>query len=116
MIEILTLMNNVMEEMNVPYTFDNWDEDVELPQFIGEVSEVPTTDEDGKSEYSFILNGYSTKYDDLFVFNEQLKNRFRLSAIINGVVIKYDNMITVDSGSEDLKQIQINFTVKKWSV
>lgn len=116
MIEVLTLMNDLLEEMNVPYTFDNWDEDIPLPQFIGECSEVPTTDEDGKNEYSFILNGYSTTYEDLFAFNEQIKRRFRLSPIINHVVIKYDNMTTVDSGSEDLKQIQINLKIKKWGM
>ena len=29
-------MNDELEEMNIPYTFDTWDKDVALPQFIGE--------------------------------------------------------------------------------
>ena len=109
-------MNTEMEKLNIPYTFDTWDDDVELPQFIGEISETPTVDEDGKSEYSFILTGYATTYSELFAISEQLKRKYKTSAIVDGIVIKYDNATTVDNGTEDLKQIQINFNIKKWSV
>ena len=116
MTEVLTIMNTEMEKLNIPYTFDTWDDDVELPQFIGEISETPTVDEDGKSEYSFILTGYATTYSELFAISEQLKSKYKTSAIVDGIVIKYDNATTIDNGTEDLKQIQINFNIKKWSV
>ena len=116
MTEVLTIMNTEMEKLNIPYTFDTWDDDVELPQFIGEISETPTVDEDGKSEYSFILTGYATTYSELFAISEQLKRKYKTSAIVDGIVIKYDNATTVDNGTDDLKQIQINFNIKKWSV
>ena len=116
MTDILTTINTEMEKLNIPYTFDTWDDDVELPQFIGEISETPTVDEDGKSEYSFILTGYATTYSELFAISEQLKEKYKTSAIVDGMVIKYDNATTVDNGTEDLKQIQINFNIKKWSV
>ena len=116
MTEVLTIMNTEMEKLNIPYTFDTWDDDVELPQFIGEISETPTVDEDGKSEYSFILTGYATNYSYLFGVAEQLKAKYKTSAIVDGIVIKYDNATTVDNGTDDLKQIQINFNIKKWSV
>ena len=116
MIEVLTTLKNEMEKLNVPYTFDTWDSDVELPQFIGEISESPTLDEDGKSEYSFILTGYATNYTELFAISEQLKSKYKTSAIVNGIVIKYDNTTTIDNGTDDLRQIQINMTIKKWSV
>ena len=116
MTDILTTMNTEMEKLNIPYTFDTWDDDVELPQFIGEISETPTVDEDGKSEYSFILTGYATTYSELFAISEQLKRKYKTSAIVDGIVIKYDNATTIDNGTEDLKQIQINFNIKKWSV
>lgn len=116
MIDVLTILNNEMEKLNIPYTFDTWDNDVELPQFIGEISETPTNDEDGKSEYSFILTGYATSYSYLFRVAEQLKNKYKTSAIVDGIVIKYDNATTIDNGTDDLKQIQINLTIKKWSV
>ena len=116
MTDILTTMNTEMEKLNIPYTFDTWDDDVELPQFIGEISETPTVDEDGKSEYSFILTGYATTYRYLFGVAEQLKAKYKTSALVDGIVIKYDNATTIDNGTEDLKQIQINFNIKKWSV
>ena len=116
MIDVLTTLKNEMEKQNIPYTFDEWDKDIELPQFIGEISETPTVDEDGKSEYSFILTGYATNYSYLFGVVEQLKNKYKTSAIVDGIVIKYDNTTTIDNGTDDLKQIQINLTIKKWSV
>ena len=116
MIEVLTILKNEMEKLNIPYTFDGWDSEVELPQFIGEISETPTVDEDGKSEYSFILTGYATTYSYLFGVAEQLKTKYKNSTIVDGVVIKYNNAEPVDNGTDDLKQIQINFNIKKWSV
>lgn len=116
MIEVLTIINSEMEKMNIPYTFDNWDTDIELPQFIGEISETTNVNEDGKSEYSFILTGYATNYSYLFGVAEQLKSKYKTSAIVDGIVIKYDNTTTINNGTDDLKQIQITFNVKKWSV
>ena len=114
--EALTILENEMERLNIPYTFDSWDNEIELPQFIGEILETPTVDEDGKSEYSFILTGYATTYSYLFGVAEQLKAKYKTSAIVDGIVIKYDNATTIDNGTDDLKQIQINFNIKKWSV
>ena len=116
MIEVLTTFNKEMEKLNIPYTFDGWDSEVELPQFIGEISEITNQNEDGKSEYSFILTGYATTYSYLFGVAEQFKAKYKTSAIVDGIVIKYDNATTIDNGADDLKQIQINFNIKKWSV
>ena len=116
MIDVLTTVKNEMEKLNIPYTFDTWDNDIELPQFIGEISETPNVNEDGKSEYSFILTGYATNYSYLFGVAEQLKNKYKTSAIVDGIVIKYDNTTTIDNDTDDLKQIQINMTIKEWSV
>ena len=113
---VLKILKKELENMNIPYTFDEWDKDYELPQFIGEISETTNVNEDGKNEYSFILTGYATTYSYLFEVAEQLKAKYKTSPIIDGVVIKYDNLMIVKNGSEDLKQIQINFNVKKWSV
>lgn len=116
MISVLTIIKNELENLNLPYTFDNWDSEVELPQFIGEISEISNQNEDGKSTYSFILTGFGTSYDELFKYSEMLKNRYKSSLLVDGVVIKYENTTPIKNGTEDLKQIQINFTIKKWSV
>ena len=110
------IIKNELEKLNIPYTFDNWDNEIQLPQFIGEISEVTNVNEDGKSEYSFILTGYATNYSYLFGVAEQLKVKYKTSAIVDGIVIKYDNTMTVDNGTEDLKQVQITLTIKEWSV
>lgn len=116
MINVLTLLNNDFKDLNIPYTFDGWDNEVELPQFIGEISEIPTVDEDGKSEYSVILTGYATNYSDLFEVAEWLKGKYKTSAIIDGMAVKYNNSTPVNNGTDDLKQMQINMTIKEWSV
>lgn len=116
MIDILTLMNAEMENLKIPYTFDTWDTDITLPQFIGELSETPSLDEDGKSEYSFILNGYATNYTYLLGIAEQLKNKYKPSAVVDGIVIIYNNCTIVDNNTDDLKQVQITLTIKEWSV
>ena len=116
MTEVLTILNNEMKKLNIPYTFDSWDSEIELPQFIGEISEITNQNEDGKSEYSFILTGYATTYSELFAISEQLKAKYKTSAIVDGIVIKYDNTTPIDNGTDDLKQLQINMTIKEWSV
>lgn len=116
MIDVLTLINSEMEKLNIPYTFDNWDTDITLPQFIGEISEIPTLDEDGGSEYTFILNGYATNYTYLYEVAEQLKNKYKTSAIVDKTVITYISTNNVDNGTDDLKQVQITLKIKDWSV
>ena len=116
MIEVLTTLKNELEKLNIPYTFDNWDNEIELPQFIGEISEVTNVNEDGKSEYSFILTGYATNYSYLFGVAEQLKTRYKPSAVVDGIVIAYSTCIPIKNGTDDLKQVQITLTIKEWSV
>ena len=116
MIDILTLIKSEMEKLNIPYTFDNWDTDITLPQFVGEISEIPTLDEDGGSEYTFILNGYATNYTYLLGIAEQLKNKYKTSAIVDKTVITYVSTNTIDNGTDDLKQVQITLKIKDWSV
>ena len=116
MINVLTIINAEMEKLNIPYTFDTWDTDITLPQFIGEISETPSLDEDGKSEYTFILTGYATNYTYLLSVAEQLKTRYKPSAVVDGIVIAYSNCIPIKNGTDDLKQVQITLTIKEWSV
>ena len=116
MTNVLEILKNEFEKLNIPYTFDEWDKEIGLPQFIGELHENPTVDEDGMSEYTFILTGYAIDITYLFSIAEQLKSKYKTSAIVNGVVIKYDNFTPIDTGTEDYKQIQITLKIKQWSV
>ena len=116
MTDVLTILNGEMEKLNIPYTFDNWDTDIELPQFIGEISETTNVNEDGKSEYSFILTGYATNYSYLFGVAEQLKSKFKTSDTVENVVITYVSTNKINNGTDDLKQVQITLKIKDWSV
>ena len=116
MIDVLTLIESEMEKLNIPYTFDTWDKDIELPQFIGEISETPTADEDGCNEYTFILTGYATNYSYLFGVAEQLKSKFKTSDTVENVVITYVSTNKINNGTDDLKQVQITLKIKDWSV
>ena len=116
MINVVTIISAEMERLNIPYTFDEWDKDIGLPQFIGEITETPTLDEDGKSEYTFILTGYATNYTYLLSVAEQLKTKYKPSAVVDGLAIIYNSCNTIDNGTDDLKQVQITLTIKEWSV
>ena len=116
MINVVTIISAEMERLNIPYTFDEWDKDIGLPQFIGEITETPTLDEDGKSEYNFILTGYATNYTYLLGIAEQLKTKYKPSAVVDGLAIIYNSCNTIDNGTDDLKQVQITLTIKEWSV
>ena len=116
--KVLKIINDELNTMNIPYTFDEWDKEIELPQFIGEISETPTLNEDGLSEYTFILTGYAIKneFDYLFEVAERLKARYKPSKIVDGMVIMYNNTMPIETNTDDLKQIQITLKIKKWSV
>lgn len=116
--DVLKVINKEMQKLNIPYTFDAWDKEMDLPQFIGELSEVPTLNEDGLSEYSFILTGYAVKNDSDYLFEvaNQLKQQYKPSKIVNGIAIMYNNTIPIDTDIDDLKRTQTTLKIKKWSV
>ena len=116
--KVLKIINNELNTMNIPYTFDGWDKELELPQFIGEISETPTLNEDGLSEYTFILTGYAIKNEVGYLFEvaERLKERYKPSKIVDGMVIMYNNAMPIETNTDDLKRIEITLKIKKWSV
>ena len=116
--DVLRVINNEMQKLNIPYTFDAWDKEIDLPQFIGEISEVSTLNEDGLSEYSFILTGYAVKNDSdyLFEVTNQLKQEYKPSKIVDGGAIMYENTIPIDTNIDNLKRTQTTLKIKKWSV
>ena len=68
MIEVLKALKNEFNALDIPYSYDEWGKDVELPYFIGELSEITTNDEDGKREFSFILTGEDVDtYTNLYI-------------------------------------------------
>ena len=119
---ILNFIKSEMEELNIPYDFLEWNKKLTFPYFVGEISEIPTLDEDGQSQYQFILTGTDQKSTmNMLSVNEKLKNRYKygyktLLDNKSGVVIIYDNMLPIPSVDEDIRRIQINLKIKIWEI
>ena len=119
MINILSGLKNELESLKIPYYFDNWEDELELPYLVGELSEVPTLDEDGKREFSFTLTGEDVNsYINLFNYNEIIRNEYKYVKKIKidgGLIgISYENIVTVPVETKSIKRIQINMTIYLW--
>lgn len=119
MIEILKALKNEFERLNIPYSYDEWGKDVELPYFVGELSEVQTNYEDGKREFSFVLTGENVdNYANLYNKIEILKKEYKHSKKIrlgNGLmVMTYNRTFNVPVDGERVKRTQTEFTIYLW--
>ena len=117
--KVLNALRNEFKLINLPYEFDNWKSELKLPYFVGEISELPTLDEDGKREFDFILTGEDIDtYSRLLDYSDTIRKRYEYghSVVVNGGLVKiiYDNTITVPVEDENVKRIQINITVYLW--
>ncbi len=119
---VLKFIKSEMEELNIPYDFNEWNKKLTFPYFVGEISEIPTLDEDGQSQYQFILTGTDrNSLMNMLNINEKIKNKYRYGykTILNNgsaIVITYDNMLLIPSQDEDIKRIQINLRIKIWEI
>lgn len=121
MIEVLKVLKNEFKSLKIPYYYDNWDDKLKLPYFVGELSEVPTINEDGKREFSFTLTGEDVNsYTNLFKYNEIIRKEYnqvkRIKTDKGIIAISYDNVITIPIEAESVKRIQINITIYWWEV
>lgn len=119
MIEVLKALKNEFKRLNIPYSYDEWGKDVELPYFIGELSEITTNDEDGKREFSFILTGEDVDtYTNLYRVTEILKKEYKQSKKIKLdtglMVMNYNRTFNVPVDGERVKRTQTEFTLYVW--
>lgn len=119
MIEVLKSIKNEFKRLNIPYSFDDWNIDVELPYFVGELSEITTNDEDGKREFTFTLTGEDVDtYLDLYEITENLKKEYKQSKKITldtGImVMTYNRTINIPVEDERIKRTQSEFTIVLW--
>jgi len=122
--EVLGFISSELEEIGIEYEFMEWTSDpVPEAYFVGEYSESPSTDESGLQETTFILTGTARKWILLEEAKSQIEKLFSkvtgLTAILenhSGIAVFYDSAFPVPTGDAELKRIQINLTVKEWSV
>ena len=120
----LALVGSGMEVLGLNYAFMRWETEPEYPYFTGEYQEAESMTEDGLQESTFVLNGWTRgSWLELEQAKEKIENYFnRISGktvtTANGsaVAIFYANSLVIPTGTDELKRIQINLSVKEWMV
>ncbi len=117
----LKFISDQMAALGVLYEFGEWTSGVKYPYFVGEITEEPTTTEDGLEESTLILTGFNRgKYIDLETVKNKIKQHFNpicglCAATDSGsIVVFFDGSFYIPTGEADLKKIQINLKIKQW--
>lgn len=121
--ESLGIIDNAMAELGIEYSYIEYEGKSEH-YFTGEYQEAPQANEDGLQDNTFILNGFSrTTWEALESAKAKIKNKFHPSTGLivttesgHVVAIFYEQSLVVPTGDAELKRIQINLSVKEWSV
>ena len=119
---VLNYMKNELEALGINYQFGEWTTDpVPDPYFIGEYTEPDSTtkEEDGYQEITFMLTGTSRTWIALEEAKETIERNIFKTAILsngNGIAVFYSGSLTIPTDDAELKRIQINLTIKEWSV
>lgn len=119
----LNFISQKLEEIGIPYCFEEWTKKITYPYFVGEYTESEPLNEDGESESTFILTGTT---NGSWLALEQVKDKVRrlftdigLTAILPdniAIAVMYAGAMPVPTGTDDLKRIQINLKIKEWRV
>ena len=121
-IAALKFVSDTLDSIGISYQFGEWSTNpVPNPYFVGEYTEPEsmTREEDGYQETSFILTGTGTSWLTLEQAKATIENNISKTAILsngNGVAIFYGGSLIIPTGDAELKRIQINLTIKEWSV
>ena len=118
----LKYISDQLQALNVNYQFGEWTTDpVPDPYFVGEYTEPDssTKNEDGYQEITFMLTGTGTTWIDLETAKETIESNISKTAILpngNGIAVFYSGSLIIPTDDAELKRIQINLTIKEWSV
>lgn len=124
MSKILNIISESMSALGLNYEFGVYNSSPAYPYWVGEYQEAPPVNEDGLQETSFILTGF-TRGDPLGLENdkEKIKSYFPkvggkvVIAEGSAVAIFYDFTLgNIPTGDAELKKIQVNLSIKEWSV
>lgn len=119
---VLKFISDTLDSLSINYQFGEWSTNpVPDPYFVGEYteSESLTREEDGLQEATFMLTGTGTSWLTLERAKASIENNISRTAILpngNGIAVFYAGSLIVPTGDAELKRIQINLTIKEWSV
>jgi hypothetical protein len=128
--EALKIISDAMSEMGLNYDFMEYPSPPVYPYFTGEYQEIEPLSEDGLQETAFILNGFARDKGEektAFLALEDAKEKIAAyfskvsgKTVItdkgSAVAVFYANSLVVPTGDAELKRLQINLSIKEWSV
>lgn len=120
----LKIISDAMEELELNYEFGKWSSDIVYPYFVGEYQEDEPVNEDGFQETVFMITGFTrSSWLDLEEAKNKVSNYFHkvsgktvIAENGSAVAVFYSTALIVPTEDAELKKIQINLTVKEWSV
>lgn len=122
----LETIKNAMAVLKLEYGFCSYGKSpVVYPYFVGEYTETESVNEDGQQESTFMLTGFARGVDGWEKLEQAKKaiadyfpREGRAFRAEDGAiaVIMYGYSFPVPKEDAALKSIQINLTVKEWSV
>lgn len=122
----LRIIGKAMSALGLDYGFVTYrKKPVRYPYFVGEYNEVESMNEDGLQEISFMLTGFARgegAWQALESAKRSIQNYFtrggRAFRFADGsvAVVMYANAFPVPKEDAELKSIQINLSIKEWSV
>lgn len=120
---VMAVIASGMESLGLNYSFMEWEGRPRYPYFIGEYQETEPATEDGLCEASFLLTGFTRgTWREIEEAREKIRRLFHpvtgfvVNASGSTAVVFYASSFPVQTGDAELKKIQINLTVKEWSV
>lgn len=126
--QVLKLIASEMKKANIDYHFmKNKKRKITYPYFVGELLPTEPTTEDGKKEFTLVLDGFNRKSEttegtlfELLEEAEKIEDHFPqvegLTAIVKNqaIAVYFSNCQPVDSGDEQLEKVQVNLSIKTW--
>lgn len=126
--QVLKLIGSEMKKAGIDYHFlKNKKKKVMYPYFAGELIPTEPDTEDGKKEFTLVLDGFNRKSEttegtlfELLEEVEKIEEHFPsvegLAAVVGNqaIAVFYSSCQAVDSGDEQLERVQVNLTIKTW--
>lgn len=124
----LQLVRNAMQSLKIAYGFGSYSGDaagnIVYPYFVGEYTESPIVDESGLQEATILLTGFHRgTWEELEAAKAKIEHWFHkvggktvMADDGSAVAVFYDSAFIVPKEDAELKSIQINLSVKEWSV
>lgn len=124
----LSILSEAMKSLGIEYGFGiyrgNRNGEIVYPYFVSEYTESPIADESGLQEATIMLTGFHRGlWEELEAAKEKIEHYFDkvsgktvMAEDGSAVAIFYENALIVPKEDAELKSIQINLSVKEWSV